>query len=479
MMAFRALDPADDRPAVQPATRKRPAVPAPMTPAVLLDLQRSAGNAVVGQLMRSARPNAATVQRQPAGPAAVEAPRMDLIPDLRLGSQFFGPGVRADVRRFKAQIGAVRKLQAQHGALIDRLKWEESVGGGAAAAKAVGGIGAEVDRLGTADRLKLAGRIDAFDTKRTAVRVTTTNIKSANSAVQESLKKLESATLSQSITTAKHDKVDAEKNLQDLKDKQDSTLKILNQFLDFSSMLIDPKKGWGAVLSTAKGMAKEWAKDEAFSGIDATAIAAATNKIAVLTGKIRTLEDQKAMADVAAAALNLQSAQRTLEGLLEQLRLDVRSAESSQHDLDLQLRRSGRAGRAAAEAINDTTNVIQVAADATARSQALGSALRQLDSRSARLADGARKYREALASGLGTLSEATGGGTPAQQRAWARDALDGLIAPTKSWDAWTANQLVSLGADDEYVKNGAYRTGYVGEGGIEDSLHGVRKTMKT
>lgn len=450
-----------------------------MTPAAIVALQQSAGNAAVGRLVTSARPNAMTVQRQPATAAPAEAPRMDLIPDLKLGSQFFGPGIRENVGAFRAQIRAVRKLQGQHGALIDRLKLDEGVGGGAAAAAAVGGIGAEVDKLSTANRLKLAGRIDAFDEKRTAVRVTSKKIEAANSTIQSRFKALESATTNQSITTAKHDKVDAEKTLQDLKDKQDSTLKILDKFLDFTSMLIDPKKGLGAVVSAAKGMAKQWAKDEALSGIDAAAIAAAANKVAALTSRIRTLEDHKAMADVAAAALSLQSAQQELEGLLEQLQLDVRSAESSQHDLDRQLRTSGNSGWAAAEAIADTNNIIQVASDATARSQALKAAFHRLNSRSARLADGAQRYRDALATGLGTLSGTADEGTPAQQRTWARDALVGLINLTKTWDTWTASQLVSLGKDDEYVKNGGYQKGYVGEGGIEDALHGVRKTMKT
>jgi hypothetical protein len=448
-------------------------------PAVM-HLQRTAGNAAVASLLEApaGRPASAFValQRIPlatAGEDVLES-QTYLLPDLQVPNRVLqGPAVRADMRALP-RLG--RSATAKRKALDNMVEMLKMVAehNGPEAAKTAAGIKSAAKRLSGGRRRSLKAAIDRYKATKPRLRGLMKDIEGARAGVVESTMTLESKNIAQERLKTGRDKDKAVEDLKGWEDKRKSAIQVLEGFVDFATLVIDPEKGITAALDKAKGLVGNTIQDFAFGGTYAEQIRAAGDKVRGLTEKVKGLEDRQALAEIEAAAAGLRRAQATLEAKLEELIASVYEAETAQLDLQKELGGLGKSGQAASEALDEGTAVLETADEAALKSKALRDFLLSIRSGARKLVDDSNMYRELLEGGQGTLS-GTVEGTPQEQRAWARDVLVQNVRRAGEWTAWLAKEETELDKIDAFMRAGSYRTGY--ERGIEASLAQVRKSI--
>jgi len=434
----------------------------------VIHLQRMAGNTAVTRFV--------ALQRAPQ--ATVDESALDqtyLLPDLQFPNFVLqGPAVRSDMRAMP-RLGriATAKRRPLDG-LVEMLRMAAEANG-PQAAKTVAGVGSAAKRLPGGRRRSLKGAIDRYRATKPRLRSLMSEIEGARAGVIESLKVLESKSIAQDRLKTGREKDKAVEDLKNWEEKRKDAIHVLEGFVDFATTVIDPEKGVTAALDKAKGLVGNYIKDLAFGGTYAEQIKRARDKVQELTAKIQGLEDQQAVIDIEAAAAGLQRAQGTLQSRFDLLPALVYEAETAQLDLQKELGGMGKSGQAASAALDEGTAVMEAAEEAALKSKSLRDSLLSVRAGAKKLVDDSNRYRELLETGRGTLSNTVGEGTPAEQRAWARDVLVQNVRRAGEWTTWLQREETDLDKIDAFIRKGSYRTGY--EGGIETSLGQVRKSI--
>jgi len=289
------------------------------------------------------------------------------------------------------------------------------------------------------------------------------------------MKILESKTIGQDRLKTGREKDKAVEELKDWEEKRKDAIQVMKGFVDFATMVVDPKQGIASALDKATGLVGNYIEDLAFGGTYAAQITAARDKVQALTEKVKGLEDQQALTEIEAAAAGLKRAQATLQAELKLLPGHVYEAETAQLDLQKELGGMGKSGQAASEALDEGTAVMETADEAAQRSRSLRDALLSVRQGAKKLVDDSTRYRELLETGQGTLSGTVEEGTPREQRAWAREVLVQNVRRAGEWTAWLSKEEAEVDKIDAFIHAGSYRTGY--EEGIEGALGKVRMSI--
>src|SRR5262249_18801216 len=150
----------------------------------------------------------------------------------------------------------------------------------------------------------------------------------------------------------------AEDELAGLQEKRDKINEIAGEFLNFATAVANPEAGWSPALEVASSDVGNTLKAPLFGGTLRAPIPPAREKIAAISERIENLEDSKVLTDIAAAAADLDAARKGLQAALEDLTAAVREAQTSQADLETDLKGLGPAGATAATALEQARETI-------------------------------------------------------------------------------------------------------------------------
>jgi chromosome segregation ATPase len=433
----------------------------------VLALQRSVGNAAVQKLLRSTVQRAPAIQRRPGAEQAQKEHGYVSVPDLRIGALVLGPALRSRISSVVKQGGQARTKRDELDGLVEHLKMAAEANG-PAAAKSVASIYPKAKRLHGEGRDSLEGAIDKYNSAKPHLRALMSRVEGARSRITESTKTLEAEVLGKELIGTRREKEDQEGKLKELEDNRASANAVLTGFINFAKILSDPAQGWSTALSTATSMVGSYIQDLALGGTYAQQIAAVRDKIERLTQSIKGLEDAQALAKIASAAAKLAAAQHDLAAALSELQGAVRAAEAAQDDLQEELRKLGKPGTQAANALDEGTTVVEISNEAIAKSLDQQGALEVLKEDIEYTFRHALRYREMLDGNESNLK--------GNERAWARDAAIENVRAAESWKRWVETELAHLGQAQKFLTGRSYLAGY--EKGAEEALQDIRMGRK-
>jgi exonuclease VII small subunit len=441
-----------------------------LKPTSILALQRSVGNTAVQKLLRAPAQPTNAIQRAPDTQTNEQAQTSQgyvHIPDLRIGAVHLGPALRSKMNAVGKQAGVTRTTRSELSGLVEYLKMAADVSG-PADVQAISAVDASARKLTGAKRVSLETSIDRFRTSKNALKTIMIDVEAARKDIVDSSKTLESRVISKKKIDTQREKEKQEANLQDLEAKRDSANKILQGFIDFSGMLINPAQGWSKALVSAAALVGNHIQDMALGGTYAQQIAAVRAKISDLTQSIKGIEDAQALVEIEAATAKLQSAQLKLEARLNALAGAINETEVAQDDLQRELRKFGKRGAGAADALTAGSNVIEIGSEAITKSLEQQHALEVLKGLIADTLDQTEYYIRTLEHGNSNLT--------VQERSWARDAAIQNMRAARSWDSWVNAELQHLSEEQKFLQARSYQTSYTD--GIDQALEDIRMTKK-
>jgi hypothetical protein len=432
----------------------------------ILALQRNVENVAAQKLLKSTPQRNPVIQRQPSSSPNQQAQEPQgyvTLPDLRVGAVLLGPALRGKMNAIVRQGSNAQKKRSELEGLVEYLKMAADANG-PAAARSVSAVRSTAKGLTGNRRESLEAAIDKYDTSKPNLRTIMSEIEAARSTIVASTKRIESKVLGKKLIETHRAEEKTKGDLEKLEEKRAGTNKILSGFISFSAMLIDPTKGWSTALMSATSMVGNYIEDLTLGGSYAEQIDTIRGKLTALTRSIQGLEDAQALADIDEAAALFQAAQKTLQARLEELVGAVYAAEVAQDDMQRELRKLGKRGALAAEALSEGSAVIEIGNEAITKSMAQQSALESLKADIAYTFKQSDDYRRML--------EHEGTNLSIEQRSWARDAAIQNVRAAQSWDRWVTAELVHLAEDQKFLSARSYQVGY--EQGVEAALKKIR-----
>jgi chromosome segregation ATPase len=433
-------------------------------------LQRSIGNTAVQKLLRAPAQPTNAIQRAPDTQTNEQAQTSQgyvTIPDLRVGAVHLGPALRSRMIEVGQKAQAARTTRSELSGLVEYLKMAADVSG-SADVQAISAVDSSARKLTGAKRASFEASIDRFRISKNVLKTMMIDVEAARKDIVESTKTLELKVLGKKKIDTQREKEKQESNLQDLEAKRDSANKILKGFIDFSGMLINPAAGWSKALVSAAAMVGNHIQDITLGGTYAQQIAAVRAKINDLTQSIKSIEDAQALVEIEAATAKLQSAQLKLESRLNALAGAVNETEVAQDDLQRELRKLGKRGGGAADALTAGSNVIEIGNEAITKSLSQQQSLEALKARIAETSKQIEYYIRMLEHENSNLT--------VQERSLAREAAIQNIRAARSWDSWVTAELKHLAEEQKFLQSRSYQTSYTD--GIDQALEDMRLTKK-
>ncbi|NJO84486.1 MAG: hypothetical protein HC828_18080 [Blastochloris sp.] len=351
--------------------------------------------------------------------------------------------------------------------LVEYLKMAAEANG-PAAVQSVSAVEPAARKLTGARRASLKDAIDRYRSSRNNLRTMMIEVEAARKDIVDSTKTLESRVLAEKKIGTQREKEQQEGNLQDLEEKRAGANKILQGFIDFSGALINPAEGWSKALISAAAFVGNHIQDMAFGGTYAQQIAVVRAKISDLTQSIKGIESTQAFVDIEAATAKLQSAQLRLEARLNALAGAVSETEVAQDDLQEALRKLGKRGAQAANALTEGATIIEIGNEAITKSQVQQHALEALKAAIADTSKQTEYYIRMLDHNNSNLST--------DRRVWARDAAIQNMQAARSWGAWVTAELQHLAEAQKFLMARSYQTSYTE--GIDTALADIRLTKQ-
>ena len=138
--------------------------------------------------------------------------------------------------------------------------------------------------------------------------------------------------------------------------------------------------------------------------------------------------------------------------MLEGLVSTVDQTEVAEQDLHEAMTAMGSKGAAAAAALDEGSNVLDMGNDATRKLPGVRLLLDNTDDAARAWSDQAGQYLAALEQGVPGLD--------ANQRAWARDAVIAHRRQAEQWRTWAKDEATKLAVSEAYLGKGSFRERY-------------------
>jgi hypothetical protein len=417
------------------------------TPTSVLALQRTVGN------------TAARLVIQRSLDAGYKRPA-----DLRVGAMLLGPDLREDMGWIERQAQEVEAKRPVLDGEMESLHIAADVNG-PAAAKEVGALRPAVAGLGGARKEAVKQAIDHYVSVQPQLRATMLRVDAQRKIIVEKIEDLRAAVAHKKGQETKREEGKAQKELDELNEKKNKTNEMIGTFIDFAKILANPEEGVSKALSKATGMVGSMIQDFALGNTYGEQIAAAEYRLSQLKQQIDDLQDEEAVAKVAAAMAGIDAARLEFSALLENLGGTTNEAEIAQEDLKKLLGGLGKAGKAADEAIDEGGAIVQTGNEAAELSHDLADRLDGMNDRIRRVDEGIDRYEEMIQVKA----------LPADEY---MDDHESIVTDRRAgsgWAEYVKRERDHLSEVDAFLAKGAYRQPY--QKGIEAELTNVRRGL--
>jgi hypothetical protein len=450
------------------ARTSRPAAESTLAPgpASILRLQRLAGNASVTSLMVSRKPQTAAVPVADPVMDSTQLTRSDLMfTPLPPGRGWLvGAGRNHRAHELQVEFGHVFETYNQADGILGFLQYAEQKMGPRELA-AIEAIGPTVAKKSVGDAgASMRTAVEQYTQANPSLVAAFSEVRAGQSELVAKFEFFRKAVSEKDLTGGKREETKAEEGVKEVQEKIDKAKKWADEILDGTFKLLSGE--WkDALKDIGKFAIKELILDPIAEGAYEEDLNKAKKTLSDAKAKVASLEDERDLHALQGATNELRAAKDTLEAKINVLLVAARKANAAHRTLVEKLSGMGRAGAAAAEALESRQEVADQAKlgnDVLAKYQAQ---VEKAGGHAHLLAVSYQIYADFAASPGGENEVPNKDilariGMDARQNQWTSEHLE----------KWSKDEVGRIGEAQTYIASGSYMKSYRD---IDESLAGA------